>query len=183
MHRRHHLLLLCGTAIFPALAQTPEESPVQVVERFHAAFMKQRWLALTAFLHPEELAKAQQAFLSHFSEEDQLTRQTIEELYGAGTTITKLKGVPPEDWINPILSAMNRSLDRGGLTVTSLEVLGSVEEGELRHVLYRWKSETSQMRLSQVEVRTLRSYRGSWRLLPPVELEASLGGVQRALRR
>ena len=183
MHTRRHLLLFASIAIIPTLAQASEESPVQVVERFHAAFMKQRWLALTAFLHPEDLANAQQALLSQFSDDNRTTRKQIEELYGDGMTVAKLRGVSPEEWINPILAAMNRSLDRSGLKVLALDVLGSIEEGELRHVLYRWQSEAPQMRMSQVEVRTLRQYKGAWRLLSPMDLQISLAGMQRAVQK
>ena len=183
MHTRRNLLLFACIAIIPTLAQATEETPVQVVERFHAAFRKQRWLALADFLHPEDFANAQQALLSQFSDDNPTTRKQIEEFYGDGMTIAKLKGVSPEEWINPILAGMNRSLDRSGVRITALDVLGSIEEGELRHVLYRWQSETPQIRMSQVEVRTLRKYKGAWRLLPPMDLQISLAGMQRALQK
>jgi hypothetical protein len=75
--------------------------------------------------------------------------------------------------------------DRGGVNqgLLALDVLGSIEEGELRHVLYRWQSEAPQMRMSQVEVRTLRQYKGAWRLLSPMDLQISLAGMQRASQR
>ena len=176
------LLLSLFAFLLSSLATAAEETPQQVVEQYHRDYLGNGWVALSKYLHPEELARAQQAFLAGIPDND-TSRRSLAELYGSDVTLAKLREATPEQFVHPILVAMQASLERANLKVTDLQILGTVEEGELRHVVYRWRSETPQLKMSQVEVRTLRQYRGAWRLLLPMNLQTSLSSVQQGVRR
>ena len=158
------------------------ETPEQVVERYHAEFATRRWSALSDYLHPDDLSRFKKVFLSLFSEQNPKTRQALEDIYGPGATLKSLADGPDTAFLQPILEMLNRSLDSAKLKVTSQQVLGVVPEGELYHVVYRWQSETPQVRQSQVEVRTLRRYQDSWRFVVPVNLENAIPAIKRSLQ-
>ena len=172
------VVLLAG--VNPSIAAP--EAPEQVVARYHSRFESSRWLALSEFLHPDDLARFKKQFLALFSDENPTTRKTLAELYGPGATIQKLESASPEEFLQPILVMLNQSMDSAGIRVTSQTVLGSVAEGELVHVVYRWQSKGSAVSLSQVEVRTLRQYKDSWCLLLPMNLESTIPAVKRAMQ-
>jgi hypothetical protein len=180
MIRALTLLILALRLALPASAS--EETPQRVVEQYHRDYLANGWVALTKYLHPEELARSQHGFLTGIPD-NAASRRSLAELYGQDVTLARLRESSPEQFIRPILVAMQASLDRARLRVTELQVLGTVEEGDLRHVVYRWRSETPQLKMSQIEVRTLRQHQGSWRLLLPMDLQASLAGVQQGAGR
>jgi hypothetical protein len=159
----------------------PEE-PEQVVSRYHSRFETERWLALLDFIHPDELQKFKEHFLSLFNDDNKVTQQSLIDLYGSGVTIQSLKAASATEYMQPILSMANRSLDASNLRITSQVILGTVEEGELRHVIYRWNSETPTLKMSQVEVRTLRRYGDTWRLKMPMNIENSLLALKRSIQ-
>lgn len=158
------------------------ETPEQVVERYHVEFGTRRWLALSDYLHPEDLSRFKKTFLSLFSESNAKTRQSLEEMYGPGVTLKSLAEGPDSVFLEPILVMLNQRLDSAKLRVTSQQVLGTVPDGEFCHVVYRWKSETSQLQQSQVEVRTLRKYQDTWRFTLPVNLENAIPAIRRSLQ-
>jgi hypothetical protein len=158
------------------------ETPEQVVERYHQEFEKGRWLALSAFLHPQELANFKITFLSLFSDDNVKTRQSVEQLYGTGATLKTVSEATDEAFLRPILVMLNERLDSGRLRITSQKVIGGVAEGDLYHVVYRWQSESPQLKMSQVEIRTLRKYNDTWRLILPMNLEGAIPAVKRSLQ-
>jgi hypothetical protein len=175
--------VLISTALFcTSPCWSASETPEMVVEQYHAAFAKKRWLALADYLHPDDLAQFKKALLSIFSDDNEKTRAGIIEIYGKGTTLQSLREGTDEAFLSPILAMLNERLDSANLRIVSQDVIGSVVEGEFVHVVYRWQSESARLRQSQVEVRTLRRYRDTWRLVPPTNLEGVVPALKRALQ-
>ena len=182
MHKSFATALAAALFAVAPLAWSASETPEQVVERYHAEFATKRWLALSDYLHPEELSRFKKTFLSLFSESNARTRQTLDDIYGPEITLKSLSEGPDSAFLQPVLAMLNQSLDSARLKVTSQQVLGGVSEGDLYHVVYRWQSETPQLRQSQVEVRTLRKYQDSWRLVVPANLENAIPAVKRSVQ-
>jgi hypothetical protein len=133
-------------------------------------------------MHPDELTAFKKNFLSLFSDDNPRTRQVLMELYGPNAKLTRISKGANSAFILPILAMLNEQLDSTGLRVTSQEVLGSVLDGDLCHVVYRWHSETPLLKQSQVEVRTLRRYGDTWRFVVPTNLAGMIPAVRKAVQ-
>ncbi len=182
MLMRTSALLITAALLFAPPCWSASDTPESVVEHYHAAFAQKRWLALAEYLHPDDLAQFKKELLSIFSEDNEKTRAGIIEMYGKGATLQSLRTGTDEAFLMPILAMLNERLDSASLRIVSQDILGSVPEGELVHVVYRWQSESPRLRQSQVEVRTLRRYQDTWRLVPPTNLESVVPALKRALQ-
>lgn len=181
MHKRLSVAISVVLLLGSLPARAEPESPESVVARYHRDFEKRRWLALHDYLHPDDAARLRKTFLFILSKSNRQTEEALIELYGAGTTLKSLADAPADRVMRPLYAMMNERLDASKLKVTSMQVLGSVFEGDLCHVVYRWQSETPTLKMSQVEVHTLRRYKESWLFTPPMNLESALPTIERAL--
>jgi len=175
-----HAFLITAVLLAPPMlpAQTGE-TPTAVATRFVDAMRVAQWDSMAALMHPEALrhlrelltpvlespaaADARQQLFG-FRDPRQAARLSDAEVFGALMRAT--------------IASDPATLD--ALKSATLETLGEVPEGrDTVHVVYRLTLELSGIRMSRMDVMTLRRYHGTWRGL----LKGDVSALAALLRR
>lgn len=85
-------------------------------------------------------------------------------LFGSSLSIDDIKKIPADKFTAGFPDFAGRMMGDVGLSFDSIEVLGTVEEGDQRHVVTRIGIGAGELALTQLEVVTLVPFGSEWRM-------------------
>jgi hypothetical protein len=164
-------LLVLATA---AQADTPEESA-----RAYFNALKSTGLGAVAdFTHPAELQRFKAMVLPIYQAEAQAGQGELRKLtFGAEATLAQVESAEPAAFMRGFMNIIASRAGAVGLQFESIEVLGSVAEGETVHVLTRMRMAASPMTITKMEVVSLKKQGEDWKLM----LSGQFEGMAQAL--
>lgn len=168
-------LLLAGT--LPALA-TQTETAEAFVARSGKVLQEKGAGAIADFIHPEELQRFKSMMTPILESTDPKAADPLARaLFGGDATAESALRMAPVEFMRSLLKSV---LSRSGMTVDigPMQVLGSVREGDVVHVVTRGSAGVGVIKLSQVEVVSVRPYGDSWGMMLTGEME----GMAEAMR-
>lgn len=168
-------------AIFLAFAGGADaaETPEQVYEKYFTAVKQQGVAASADFIHPDELLRFKQMLWPIFENGDEQTRSAlIQDLFGKNATIDTVKNMPPADFYRGFMKIADVQSKSTNTSYGDTKILGSVNEGDVIHLVTRPTVRTGGFSMTRQEVISLKPYNGSWKLL----LAGKLEGIGKAVK-
>jgi hypothetical protein len=158
-------MLLSLAAVGVHAATTPE----QLAQEYMTA-LKNEGIGVSArYIHPDELARFKDMLMPvMLADLGKPQPQFVPNVYGP-INAEQLKAMPGVDILSGLLKVVGDQLS--GVKFESVDVLGTVREGEIAHVVARLKVQVEEVRLTQMDVISAKAYKGEWMLLLTGELE------------
>lgn len=177
--RNRCFLLLCllGPVVAPIsqAATTPEAE----AEAYFAAMQEEGLTAATRFMHPTALAQFKAMLMPVYAAENAAgTRQLLDMTFSADMDFAELQALDPALFMDGFMSLLVAQTGNAPIRFDKLEVLGTVDEGDARHVLTRMTLGAGELAITQFEVLSFIPYNDSWRL----QLDGDMKGLAAALR-
>jgi hypothetical protein len=165
------VLLVLATA---AKAGTPEDS----ARAYFNALKSTGIGAVADFTHPAELLRFKAMVLPIYQAEAQAGQGELRKLtFGAEATLAQVESAEPAAFMRSFMNIIASRAGAVGLQFESIEVLGSVAEGETVHVLTRMRMAASPMTITKMEVVSLKKLGEDWKLM----LSGQFEGIAQAL--
>jgi hypothetical protein len=167
------LFLLTGAA------SASTESPESVVREYFAELKSKGLAAVSAHMHQDELARFKSMLLPIFQPDGAPNhKELVAGFFGPEATPESVAAVPPTEFMNAFMALAGRQMGSLNMRFGDSEVVGSVQEGEVTHVVTRMRTGTAELTVTQMEVISLRKEGTRWRLL----LTGRFEGMAQAFR-
>ncbi|WP_269792636.1 hypothetical protein [Stenotrophomonas sp. Iso1] len=155
--------------------QTPEE-----VSRASAEATNARGMAAMAdFIHPDELQRFKNTLAPLFIENpSESTTWLLRKFFGKDATAETVRKMPPAVFMANVVKLAESQMPDAEPRVDDLQILGSVREGELIHLVTRSAVTLGSAQLTKMEVVSMKPYGDSWRML----LSGDVESMSRAIR-
>lgn len=179
MHRLRSLLFISAFLFFASIPAIAADTPEQVCEQYLAAIKERGMVAVPDFIHPEELQRFKGMLMPLFQEGGPPNREElIHGFFGESATQESVAATVPEDFMRAFMSIADAQMKKLNISIGKTEILGSVKEGEIVHLVTRATAGTGDFKLTQLEVASLKPSGDTWRLL----LSGSIEGMAQALK-
>jgi hypothetical protein len=164
-------LLLAAGAAHAADKPAPKTTPESVVREYMTALKERGMTAVTPFLHPDELERFKAMLLPILKTELAGKGDLTRALFGNGITPAALDAKSALEFMDTFMVVLAQQMK--DFTFDSIEVLGSVQEGEITHVITRTLGAgPNGMTIKALEVQSLKPHGGAWKLLLSGQVEA-----------
>lgn len=179
MHKLRPLILISAFLLFTSFQAMAAETPEQVCEQYLAAIKQRGMTAVPDFIHPEELQRFKDMIMPLFREGGSPNREDlIHGFFGKSATPESVEAMPPGEFMRGFMGIADAQMKKLNVTIGKTEIIGSVTEGTTVHLVTRATAGTDDLKLTQLEVASLRPSGDTWRLL----LSGRLEGMAQALR-
>jgi hypothetical protein len=167
--RRVALLLCLNLASLCALAEVA--TPEQRAQAYFEALQSGGLPSVTRFLHPAERTRFRDLLLPVYQSEADAGRDDLmAATFGREMTMAQLRTLDPSEFCTQFLGAIGGSM-AGVVSFESLQVLGTIPEGEKRHVVARIKVGAAPLTVTSMDVLTLELHEGQWMIMLNSQLE------------
>lgn len=171
--------LLFG-GICAANAQTPEDVVRAATEATNARGMA----AMADFVHPEELQRFKDKLAPLFVEQpSESVTWLLHKIFGEDATAASVKKMPPALFLANYVRFAEAQMPDAKPHVDDLQILGSVREGELVHLVTRSVVTTGTVQQTRMEVVSMKPYGDSWRTLLTGDVESMSQAIRAGFER
>lgn len=172
-----NLLVAAGTIIVAATsfaAETPEEA----VRVYYSDRQSKGLASVPDHLHPEALAAFREMLMPLFEGTGTPNIKEMLSLFGPNATTETVRTLSPAEFMRTFLSLGDRQLGKRSIQFRPVEILGSVQEGSVTHVVVRTGVASKGVTVATMEVASVKKDGTQWRLL----LSGYMEGVANAIR-
>jgi hypothetical protein len=162
------LLLASLLSMASGLAQA-SATPEAAVKDYMAALQKDGMVAVSRFLHPDELKRFKEMLLPMFRKDAAAKSEVIHGIYGPEATLTSIESMPPAEFMDGFMRLAGEQLS--GASFGDTDVLGTVRENDVVHVLARATTKIKELQIKTVTVVSTRKSGVDWKLMLTGELE------------
>lgn len=171
------LLLLIFTFAFNAHAIATDSTPQAEVQAYFSDVQSKGIRAVADHMHPAEIARFKELLLPMCAQGAESKGMAFcKGVFGAGATEKSVAEMSPRDFMSTVLNFLVTVLGDhpalASLRIRSAELVGSVHEGELVHVLARTKASVSNLNVVSMEVISLKKDGDEWRIMLSGNLES-----------
>lgn len=170
--------VLAAAVFCVAATAVAADTPEQVERQYFEALRTRGMTAVPEFIHPDELGRFRDMLGPVLAADTPVASNLRSAVFGPDTTAETLQALSPEAFMRGFMAFAQGTMQTMQLTVGESHVLGSVNEGEVVHLVTRNTAAAGALQLTQLEVISLKPYQGSWRLL----LSGKLEGMAQALK-
>lgn len=157
----------------------PRSTPQSVAEAYVAAIRANGMSAAADYIHPDELRRFKEMLSPLFADASSSTAQGfVPAVFGPQATVESVTALDPLSFMRAFMGFIDRQMKAVNLTVGNVQILGAVPEGAIVHLVSRTSAGGSDVRLTKLEVMSLKPYMGTWRLL----LSGQIEGFAEALK-
>jgi hypothetical protein len=161
---RLSLLLSLLLGVGSAFAST--ESAEAAVRDYHADLQSKGLRSVSAHMHRDELLRFKEMLLPIFQPEGPPNhKELVAGFFGPDATPESVAAAPPAVFMNAFMSIAERQLETLNYRFGDSEVVGSIQEGDVTHVLTRVRGGAAELKVTQMEVVSVRKDGAHWRLL------------------
>ncbi|AVP96520.1 hypothetical protein C7S18_04595 [Ahniella affigens] len=158
-------------AVAVNLANAQDESPEQVAEAYGAALKTSGMSGATEFMHPDELERFRASLAPVLAIEPGLGEEVRKGIFGPEMTAASMSAMSAETFMKGCLGFADKQMKATNTELVSMEIIGSVPEGEITHLVTRGEVRAGAMTLTSMEVMSLKHYGKTWRLLLSGKIE------------
>ena len=175
-----HIILIATLACATLHAKTPEEAVRAYTEEVRVGGLS----SIAGLMHPDELAKFR-AMMSPVIDEALKDKEgrAVFGRFADAPDGTMQKQLNPEQFMATFLKcieAMQPQLSQI-LKTSSVDVLGHVKEGDVSHVVTRFRTKVQGMQIEKMSVMSTKDYQGTAKLMLSGEVQ-QMAEVLRARR-
>lgn len=154
------------------------ESPESVVARSLEAVNVSGVGAMADFMHPDELARFKTMLMPVLQSGPAESADTLaRSLLGPDVTAESVAGMPPKEFMRALLETSLSRAPGASIQVQKHQVLGTLKEGDIVHVVTRNTVGVGEISLTKLEVISVKPYDGGWGLM----LNGNLEGMAKML--
>jgi hypothetical protein len=159
------LLALLASATFAA------ETPDKVVREYMAALQTEGMVAASRYMHPDEMARFKEMLMPLIRRDlASEKREFTTAVFGSGATLESMEKVSGAELMTALMKLVGDKIK--DIKFESVEILGSVSEAEIVHVVTRiGMSGPNGMKMRQMQVVSVKPHAGGWKLLLSGEIE------------
>lgn len=175
--------LLTSLLLFSSAAvanETPESTAAKYFEALNASGFE----AAPDFMHGSELARFKENLLPLFkSGSIQQRNDWAEAFLGPDISAKEAVELHPKDFTRSFMRHLGPQVFKAGAHFDELEIVGTIKEEELVHVLCRLRGSTGKLQARYLQVITMLKEGESWKIMLPPEMDAAtqvLGASVRA---
>ncbi|MBU0985484.1 MAG: hypothetical protein KKA42_16545 [candidate division Zixibacteria bacterium] len=156
-----------------------EETPEALAEEYFAVLQTEGMSAVGRFMHPDALSDFKDMLVPVFRLQIETgQRQLLSLTFGDSVEVADLDAMDPTAFFNGFMNVITALPDGLQPSFDKLEVLGTIEEGQARHVLTRVSVGAGEMAITAFEVLSFIPYEDSWRL----QLSGKMKGLAQQLQ-
>lgn len=178
-----HKAILLATLAF-ALTISPNcrsanmDTPEAVERAYSEAVRSEGITAIPDYIHPDELERFQKMLVPVFAGDTPRAKNLRGAFFGGSATPDSIKATSPKEFLRAFMEFVEGPMRAPSVNIAESEILGSVKEGEVVHLVTRDTIGTGPRQITQLRVVSLKPYRNSWRLL----LSDKFEGMARSLQ-
>lgn len=170
-------LLAASLVLTPAMAAPV--APESIARAYFTALNERGMASIAEFMHPDELLRFKEMLLPLYeAEAEQGGGDLRKQTFGDKATLDDVKTASPAAFMRRFMTPMTEQMKAGGVIFDRIDIIGTVREGEVAHVVARIHIGVGDAAMSQLDVISLKPMEGSWGLM----LTAQMEGLARALR-
>lgn len=164
------ILLLFATTALPSNAQ---QRPEDVAQAYVKAIRERGVAASPEFIHPDELAKFKDMLLPLMVDDDSPVGDGLRRVaFGADVTADAVRAMDDAAFMAGFLDGvLGKQMESMGVALGEAQVIGAVREGELVHLVTRNKVDAPGLKMTSLEVISLKPFKDSWKLMLSGEME------------
>jgi hypothetical protein len=172
------LVLLLSVAL-AAGAQTPATTPESVVTEYMAVLQKEGMVAVSRYFHPDELKRFKDMLMPWVRKDASQKNEAIHGLFGSDATLASVEAMPTAQFMDAFMRLAGEQLKE--VSFGDYEILGTVREKDMTHVVARVAAGFKEVRINQLTVVSTKLSGTEWKLMLSGELEglaAAIGAQQ-----
>lgn len=172
------LIISCCAILVTANVQAAD-SPEGVATSYFAAMQKEGLSSSTRFMHPIALQEFKTMLMPVYAAENAAGgRQLLDVTFSPEVQFAQLESMDPAAFMDGFMGLVVAQTGNAPIRFDNLEVLGTINEGDARHVLTRMTLGAGDLAITQFEVLSFLPYEETWRL----QLNGDMKGLAAALR-
>lgn len=185
--RASHLHLVAATALLLAVvlpvSADAAETPEAYVARSVDAIQEQGMGAIADFMHPDELARFKAMVAPLFAAQEYPGAEAFaHNIFGPQATAESIAAMPAADFMRVFLDRMfAHAMGGAALRVGDPQILGSVREGDVVHVVMRGSAGVKEVTVTKVQVTSVKSDGDGWGLMLTGDIEGLAEGLRAAM--
>ena len=154
-------------------------SPEDVACEYMAALREEGIVASVRYMHPDELQRFKAMFQPLFDASDsEAALGLLKVFYGEKATPKSVAALSAEEFLRGFLRVADTQFKALDVTFGDMQVLGSVQEGDVLHLVTRVNAGTPDFSLTQMEVVSMKRHGDDWRVM----LSGQVEGFAQAIR-
>lgn len=160
-------------------ASAASSTPQDAVRAYIADLQSNGLSSIPNHVHPAELDRFKSMLLPLFIQNaaDQ-PNELRAAIFGPSATDASVVAMPARDFMRSFLSLVAKRPAMASLQIQSPEIVGSVPEGDIVHVISRTRVGSGEVSVTQMEVISLKQDGDAWRLMLSEDIE----GMAQALK-
>jgi hypothetical protein len=162
------VLLAAFMSMSASLAQGTG-TPEQAVKDYMASLQKDGMMAVSGFLHPDELKRFKEMLLPMFRKDAAQKSEAIHGLFGAEATLAAVEAMPPAEFMDGFMRLAGEQLK--GATFGDADIVGTVRENDVVHVVTRAAARVKEIQIKTLTVVSTKKSGADWKLMLSGELE------------
>lgn len=165
--------------IAPPLPSMRGVAPEEVARAYFTALRDRGAPVVVEFIHEGEMAKFKELFVALMEKEAAKgKRELVFGLFGEQATLAEVKALSPRRFMSIFMQKASGMISKMGFTFEKLEVLGSVPEGDMVHVVARIEVGLWPAAIKRMEVLSMKRDGDAWRLMLPKQFDGLLLMIQ-----
>lgn len=174
MRKYHRLAVIvlsaAGCVANPSLAQS---SPESVAGEYAAAIRVGGMPDAANYIHPDELRRFKDMLSPLLADAKSPAAQGIvQAVFGPQSDVESVAAMDPLSFMQGFLAFLDGQMKVLNVTFGDLQILGAVPEGDTVHLVTRTSAGAAGMKLTKLEVMSLKPYEGMWKVLLSGQIEA-----------
>lgn len=154
------------------------ETPEQVESQYIDALRLKGFAAVPEYIHPDELIRFREMLLPLLLGDQPLAQTLRTSFFGPSATAESVQTLSPNEFMRGFMGLAQQQIKGMNLMVGKSDILGSVKEGEVIHLVTRNTAGAGSVQVTQLEIISLKPYRDTWRLL----LSGKIEGLAQAIK-
>ncbi len=172
-------ILIVTAIIFAGQVYSQGNSPEVIAKQYFEALQKDGLPATVEFMHPDALQTFKSMLVPVFEvEAESGQRELLDMTFGTSASIADVKDSDPKEFFSNFMNFVTAQMGGAKLSFDKLEVLGTVEEGDQRHVLTRITVGADDIAATTMEIVSFLPYKDSWAM----QLSGDISGLATSMR-
>lgn len=173
------ILIISSCTLFATVTAQAADSPEDVAASYFEAMQTEGLASSTRFMHPSALLEFKTMLMPVYAAENAAGgRQLLDVTFSPEVQFAQLESMDPAAFMDGFMGLVITQTGNAPIRFDNLEVLGTIDEGDARHVLTRMTLGAGDLAITQFEVLSFLPYDETWRL----QLNGDMKGLAAALR-
>ena len=181
MVKKSIVLVWLLSLTFAAGAQAAASSTAEaMVKEYLTAVQTEGMMAVSRYIHPDELKRFKDMLMPWVRNDASQKNEVIPALFGPEATLASVEALPPAQFLDAFMRIAGDQLKE--MTIGDCEIVGTVREKDMTHVVTRVKASVKEVQISKLTVVSAKPLGKEWKLMLSGELEgmaAAIGKTQK----